>query len=155
MESAAQAGGRGIDKDSCSCKISPERAARRGQQRHVGRQVKTPGPPPRLWHAGWYSSPPYYLIGSLQGGGPSTSDGEIKGITGCILIGFTGSDTERSNRRLKTWKHVFPSLDLQHFGKSPLLGTGFEPQNEDSRENHEVLGWKKKNLDLFLNKRKQ
>lgn len=80
---------------------------RQGQQRHVGRQVKTPGPP-SLQHTGWYSSPAYYLIGSLQGGRPSTLDGGIKGLKACILIGFTGPDAKRSESRLMKEKKALP-----------------------------------------------
>lgn len=39
------AGSRHIDKDSCSWEISLGKTVRQGRQRHVGRQVKTPGPP--------------------------------------------------------------------------------------------------------------
>lgn len=135
-----------IDKDSCSRKISPESTASRGQRRHVGHQVKTPGPPPWLWHTGCYSNPPpHYLIGSLHGGTTSTFDGEIRGITGRILIGLTGSDTERSNARLKTWKQGFPALDLQHFGKSE------EGKRKKKQWNFRMT----KCLDPFLNERKQ
>lgn len=72
---------------------------RQGRRRHGGRRVKTPGPP-SLWHTGWYSSPTYYLIGSLQAQRPSTFVGEISGLKGCILIGFTGPSTRRSASRL-------------------------------------------------------
>lgn len=41
---------------------------------------------------------PYYLIGSLQAGRPSTFVGEIKELKGCILIGFTGSDEKKDQQ---------------------------------------------------------
>lgn len=43
---------------------------------------------------------PYYLIGGLQAGRPSTFVGGIKELKGCILIGFTGPGTKRSASRL-------------------------------------------------------
>lgn len=74
---------------------------------------KTPGPP-ALRRAGWLAfKPPYYLIGSLQAGRPSTFVGRIKELKGCILIGFTGPGTKRSASRLiKKEKKSSPQLGL-------------------------------------------
>lgn len=111
---------------------------RQGRQRDVGRQVKTPGPP-SLQHTGWYSSPPYYLIGSLQAGRPSTCVGGIKGLRGYILIGLTGPCTKKISKQIDKRKiSCHPSsgfITEKHLKNTFPLHRVFELQKKDNRDN--------------------
>lgn len=97
-----------------------------GQRGHAGRQVRTQRPP-SPWHTDWCTSPPYYLIGSLQGGRQSTFHGRIKRLSSRILIGFTGPGTKRSGTRWIKW--VFsPAGFAKKKKKSGLEGQVLEKQ---------------------------